>query len=258
MAEAPNSGNRLPDEAFVSHARRPNPSVDEHVAFPDEATRPGARADALPQSAWAGSSRRPKEPVAPELAHIPPEVATLIPGIAARQRQRRVSRSRFNPAGLGLAVIVALALLLGTNASVQLGPSGPVVERGWDERSGWSESWDELDLVATPAVVDTILPVDQPRYEIPLGPSRLRIEIVSDDPSADVVVTSDSGEAQLDDVALPYGADLTVDERPDQFAVTAWNRYGDRSIQCRVYADDQLVSIATGDGLVECRAEPSR
>ncbi len=203
MAEAPNSGSRLPDEAFVSHARRPNPSVDEHVAFPDEATRPGARADALPQSAWAGSSRRPKEPVPPELAHIPPEVATLIPGIAARQRQRRVSRSRFNPAGLGLAVIVALALLLGTNASVQLGPSGPVVERGWDERSGWSESWDELDLVATPAVVDTILPVDQPRYEIPLGPSRLRIEIVSDDPSADVVVTSDSGEAQLDDVAEP-------------------------------------------------------
>ncbi len=42
VTDGPAQGRRLPDGAFASHASRPNPSADEHVAFPDESPAPTA------------------------------------------------------------------------------------------------------------------------------------------------------------------------------------------------------------------------
>jgi hypothetical protein len=261
VTNGPEEVGRLPDEAFASHARHPNPSVDEHVAFPDVPAAQPAAPSSLPPTAWAPSSRpRPpqREQLPPELAQIPPEVTAILGSIAARQRPR--SRGRLSPAGLGLAAVAALALIMGSNNSVQPDDAGGGFEQGWSQDGVWSQGTDGgLALEALPSVVDaTIQPVDQPRYEIPLGPSTVRIEVVSDDPAADVVVTSDSGDAPLGEVMLPFGAELRLQERPDQLAVTAKSRYGQAEIQCRVYADDLLVSIASGYGLVECAAQPTR
>jgi hypothetical protein len=150
---------------------------------------------------------------------------------------------------------------MGSNSSVEPYPPDQVAGQGdWHEEGGWREGTaGGLDLVAVPEVADTtIQSVDQPRYEIPLGPSTVRIEVVSDDPAATIVVTSDSADAQLGEVPVPFGAELILDDRPDQLAVTARNRYGQSEIQCRIYADGMLVSIASGYGLVECAAQPAR
>jgi hypothetical protein len=150
---------------------------------------------------------------------------------------------------------------MGSNSPVEPYPPDRFAGQGdWHEEGVWRDGTaGTIDLVAVPEVADpTIQPVDQPRYEIPLGSSTVRIEVVGDDPAANIIVTSDSADAQLGEVDVPFGAELVLDERPDQLAVTARNRYGQTSIQCRVYADGLLVSIATGVGLVECVAEPAR
>lgn len=260
MSEVPGGSRRLPDDTFASHARRPNPSVDEHVAFPEDTAPHPSLTGSLPESAWAPRSQPRSGELPPELAHIPPEVTALITSIAARQRPRRGGRGRLSPAGLGLAAVVALALIMAPNTSVQPDSFDTRVEQGWSQDGTWYEGTSGgLELVAVHEVADaTIQPVDQPRYEIPLGPSTVRIEVVSDDPAANVVVTSDLGDAQLGETRVPFGAEVTLDERPDQLAVTARSRYPQSLVQCRVYADDLLVSIATGAGLVECGAGAAR
>jgi hypothetical protein len=196
--------------------------------------------------------------VPPELAHIPPEAIAIMRRIAARRRPRH--HGRLNPAGLGLAAVAALALIMGSNVSSSPDAGGPAIEQGWREDGVWYDGTPGgLALVVVEEVADaTIQSVEQPRHEIPLGPSTVRIEVVGDDRTADVVVTSDVGDAQPGAVVLPFGAEVRLDERPDQFAVTASTGYGRGDIQCRVYADGVLVSIATGSGMVECRAEPAR
>lgn len=260
MSEVPGGGRRLPDDAFASHARRPNPSHDEHVAFPD-ASDQGPATGSLPSSAWARPPQPTHPKLPPELSHVPPEVTALLVSAAAHQRARRRSRGRLSPVGIGLAAVAGLALIMGSNSPVESFPPDQVAGQGdWHhEGVGGEGTVGGLDLVAVPEVADpTIQPVDQPRYEIPLGPSTVRIEVVTDDPAANIIVTSDSADAWVGEVDVPFGAELVLEERPDQLAVTARNRYGQTSIQCRVYAEGLLVSIATGVGLVECVAEPAR
>lgn len=255
VTNRPEEVRRLPDDAFASHAKHPNPAIDQHVAFPDDPAAGTTAPHPLPQTAWAprsappSGSRAPQQ-LPPELAQIPPEVTAVLARMAARMPPRHRRRGRLSPAGLGLAAVVALALIMSENSSVHPDDAGTVVEQGQSTAI-------ELRLVPE-GEVGGMQPVEQPRYEIPLGPSRIRIEVVSDDPAADVVVTSSRGDAQLGEVALPFAAEFDLTERPDQLAVTARNRYGTNSIQCRVYADDALVSIATGVGLVECAAQPAR
>jgi hypothetical protein len=191
----------------------------------------------------------------PELAHIPPEVIAALTSRAARQRSRSGARGRLSPAGLGLAIVVALALILGSNGSTQPSSSSTGIDQGL----GHEETVNGLELTPMPSVeIAGFQSIDQPTYEFPPGPSVVRIEVVSDDPAADIVVTSDIGDAEVPGEALPFAAELNLGERAEQLAVTALARYGDGTIQCRVYADGQLVAINTGDGLVECVAEPAR
>lgn len=236
VTNGPEEVRRLPDEAFASRGGRPNPAVDQHVAFPEAA--PVARGT-LPDSAW-----RPATSAGPA------------PPITVSTRRRLGA----GPAALAVAAMFGLALL--TNAGDS---SSGTTQGGFEAVEGGDGVWPhgdastQIELLAVPGHdVPGIQPVEQPRYEIPLGPSLIRIEVVSDDPTADVVVTSDFGFAQAEDETLPYAVEFGLDERPDQLAVTARNRYGTNSIQCRVYADGSLVSIATGVGLVECAPQPAR
>lgn len=249
---------RLPDEAFASHARRPDPSRDEHVAFPDGDLSDGATAPipsaGLPPSAWAPRGATPRHDAKPpELTALPPEVRELITAIAARQRVRSVrSRGRLSPVGLGLAIVVALALVLTSNGSDGMEASGGY---GFEISSSSANGPSIHDVVNVPFEhAAVILPTDQPTSRMSPGQGPIRVELVSEGSAASATIASATDTVRIDKAPMPLAAELVMTETPERLVVSVRSDSGDGAIQCRVYAHDVLVAIGTGTGSAECVA----
>lgn len=94
---------------------------------------------------------------------------------------------------------------------------------------------------------------------VPAQATTLRVEVVSR-PAGD---TSAPLEAQVDtsvggfsvdrgDHDTPYASTVHLDERPSGLTVTASVASGQGTIQCRIYADELLVAVATSTKEVTC------
>lgn len=249
---------RLPDEAFASHARRPDPSRDEHVAFPGEDPPEGTagpiRSAGLPPSAWAPRRAMPPQAaLPPEVTALPPEVRELLTAIAARQRVTRVrSRGRLNPVALGLAIVVALALIINSNGSGGAETSGGY---GFEISSSSANGPTIHDVVNVPFEhAAVMLPTDQPVSRMSPGPGAIRVELVSDGSAASATITSAADTVKIDKAPMPLAAELALTEIPERLVVSVRSDSGDGAIQCRVYAEGVLVAIGTGTGSVDCVA----
>jgi hypothetical protein len=241
---------RLPDEAFASHTRRPNPSRDEHVAFPEPS---------LPLSAWAPVPLEPYE----FRARYRPGITLyrrgrpwrFIPFDPKPRRGPRGRRGRRGRAKRWIAALVLGAFLYScaSQAAVHVTGDSIEVQAGALESVG---SPVEIRAVV-PNDLAPIQPMDQQLHELSSRPSSLRIEVVAtDDTNASVNVATGSGDGNVIDISLPYAADVRFDSELTRLWVTVSPNVEHATVQCRVYADGALVAIDTEVGLVECVAEP--
>ena len=110
------------------------------------------------------------------------------------------------------------------------------------------------------AQVAAVSPTDLPTHAVPPGTKQFRLEVVGDDPRAAITVDGQGrGEApgqgpglQEPDVALPYSGLVTFDEPPEMLMVGVAGADSQHTVQCRLYVDDELVAIQTGDGAAAC------
>lgn len=239
---------RLPDESFASHSRRPNPSRDEHVAFPDDGHGFGTSAPTppagLPPSAWAPAPGETPQPW-PTLYHRR-GLWRLVPEYPGTRRRR---------ARPWVAVLVLGGMLY----------SGAIQQSAMDSSGGYGLEISSVgangptirDVVDVPfdrAAV--ILPTDQTTSPLPASPGTIRVEVVSDDPEGSITIATATDTVEIN-APYPYAAELALLEAPDRLSVSTRSGSGEGAIQCRVYADGFLVAIGTGAGSATCVAKPS-
>lgn len=212
----------------------PDPQRDVHVAFPDH-DNPGHRGAGaaapsggsplphrLPGSAWAGPSERPKR----SLLETPP----AYPG------RTRVPRK--------LASALAAAVLLG---ALMIGAAnrsaiGEVTAAGLDSDQQYAAT------VADGGFVDD---GDQIVAAMPSTFTKLRLELAGKG-DAQLEVTS-SRVTYEQPVTLPLRRNVSGQAaRGDSFGVVVTGAGPDERVQCRLYADDRLVKIVTGEGRADC------
>jgi hypothetical protein len=77
--------------------------------------------------------------------------------------------------------------------------------------------------------------------------------VVGNDPRGTVEVIGSHGSwVNAGEVALPYAVRLTRNNPDETLTITVNGAYGQRQVQCRVYLDDALVAIGTGEGTATC------
>jgi hypothetical protein len=246
---------RLPDEAFASHARRPDPSRDEHVAFPEPS---------LPLSAWAPVPVEPYEFRARYRPGItlyrrghPWRFIPFDPKPHRGPRGPRGSRGRRGRAKRWIAALVLGAFLYSCASQAAVHVTGDSIELEAGA-PGLVGSPVEIREVV-PNDLAPIQPMDQQLHELSSRPSSVRIEVVAtDDTNASVNVATGSGDGNVINIPLPYAADVRFDGELTRLWVTVSPNVEHATVQCRVYADGALVAIDTEVGLVECVADAVR
>ncbi|MGN6751632.1 MAG: hypothetical protein ACTHJJ_03670 [Intrasporangium sp.] len=206
----------------------PDPDHDRYVAFPDEAATP-------PPESWWG-------PAPPPLP-APPSAPVQCAPPSGRRRARWA--------------VIGVILLLSMMSTHHSGSGGA---GGIGHGSAYGESSPGIDLEPSlTAPTGRLQPADTPLDEIPEGTMSFRLEVVGQDPRATVGVTTDDGYGlDTGEVALPYGASLTRNNPHNSLAVTVQSADGQAELQCRVYLDEALVSIGTGDGTATCEVPRTR
>jgi len=198
----------------------PDPQQDRHVAFPGDAPARG-----LPPTAWAQDPR------------------TRLSG--PRQRRR-------NGGWWVLAAFFALPMLgsaMHSNGMTSHGFGG----MGMEQVQGGG-SIDLTELHGTQ--VADVSPTDLPTHAVPPGTTQFRLEVVGGDPRATITVDGQGpghgAGLHPRDVTLPYSGLVTFDVPPEMLMVGVAGSDGQGTVQCRLYADDELVAIQTGQGTAEC------
>ena len=249
---------RLPDEAFAPHARRPDPSRDDHVAFPDEGLPAGTARPSpshrLPPSAWAPAhgeaAHGQRDPFAPgvTLHRGRPWPFTLLHPSSRPLRSRR-RRS------LVAVLLLGGVLYAGVLDEVMGGGDDRTGGYGFEIHSSGADGPAIIhDVVEVPFEREAvILPGDQTTSPLPASPRDVRVEVVGDEPEASVTITSGT-DTLLAGALLPYAVEFALLQVPDRLSVSVRSGSGDKHIQCRVYADGFLVAIGTGTGSADCVA----
>lgn len=208
----------------------PDPQHDRHVAFPNEAATPP------PESWWT-----PNPPPPP-----PPPVVWRTS--APRRRPRR------SAAWWAVVAVFLFGGLLsrGGESSGSSGFGGGT----WAEAPGPGS----VSLVAEGSAPSGAIEAVQPTlYGIPPGSSTFRVEVVGVESSAGIDITSEYGGPLLTNTEkLPYAGRLTRSNPDEAVTVSILSTHSDRTVQCRVYLDDQLVAFSTGDGNATCEVPASR
>lgn len=213
----------------------PDPQRDEHVAFPERdhhgfdgavtAAAPSGSSlpHALPGSAWVEPPERTARP-SRSLLETPPTYPkrTKVP-------QRL--------AGLAAFVMVGGVVIGAVNRS------GGDVEPG----AGLSGDQQYAASVDNRGFIDD----DESVVAMPSSFTKLRLELAGAD-NADLEVSS-SRVSYEQPVDLPLRRDLSGQAvRGGTFGVKVIAGGPEQQLQCRLYADDRLVKIDTGDGSVDC------
>lgn len=239
---------------------RPDPLRDQHVAFPD-APGPQPSGPSLPRSAWAPSARTSPVGAPPSLsastAEPAPPSPAWVPGRRAPtpNRRRRVLRT---------LVVVWIGFAVFGNHNYHSSDSGGDGGTGIVMGAGGNVPGDGHD----PSVV---LPVDTGLQPLPAAVQQFRVEVAGQ--NAKVTVARSPRLVSADQVVsgswtgdVTPSAGYTPPEGPanQQYSegpvgpkvsgiVTATAADSASTVQCRVYADDVLVLMATGPGTVTCR-----
>ncbi len=246
-------------------AERPDPLRDQHVAFPD-APAPQPAGPSLPSSAWASAART--SPVGappsgrPPTAGPAPSSPAWAPGRGepTPNRRRRVLRA--------LVVVWIGFAVFGSHdyhSSYASGGTGIVMGGGMGGGSnGFGARADGHDPSA-------VLPVDTGVEPLPAAGRQFRGEGASQNGKVTVARSTKLASADkvvagswTGDVAPSAGytaPDGPANQQSSQGPVspkvsgivTATAADSTSTVQCRVYADDVLVLIATGPGTVTCR-----
>lgn len=231
MSDAPPGVGRLPDDAFAE-GRRADQTRDQHEAFPE--VPPHGAAASLPPTAWA-TPMRPSSSAA--VHHVPSTHGAV--------RGRRVATLV-----VGLLMVVPLGLGITALASSSDERHGAQVVYG----QGTADAWRSLGGAAVAA----IQPHDGPLHELPTGPSRIRVEVVAfDETTTSLHLLAPEGNEMRVDLRLPAAFEVIADGGHGAVGAVVAPNDEQVEVQCRVYADGYLVSIATGAGLVRCLAEPA-
>jgi hypothetical protein len=97
-----------------------------------------------------------------------------------------------------------------------------------------------------------------PLSAMPTDPSVVRVEVVGGSgASAHIIVSNDRGGYEAD-VSLPFAADVDLVDGTSPFRVQATAGGDSTELQCRVYADGDLVSISTGWETADCSPTPAQ
>ena len=198
----------------------PDPQQDRHVAFPGDAPARG-----LPPTAWA------------------PDPRTRLSG--PRQRRR-------NGGWWVLAAFFALPMLGSAMHSNGM-TSDRFAQLPMDQARGAAY----VDLTELHgAQVSGVSPTDLPTHAVPPGTKQFRLEVVGGEPRATITVDGhgpgNGAGTQAPDVTLPYSGLVTFDEPPEMLMVVVAGADSQGTVQCRLYADDELVAIQSGHGGTEC------
>ena len=201
----------------------PDPQRDRHVAFPDEAPAPG-----LPPTAWA------------------PDPRTRVPGPPPSHRGPR--RRRSNAGWWVVAAFFALPILGSAVDSTGL----PSDEFGSHQPAEHWQGPSDLEVrMLEGRVVAGVEPLG-PTYAVPSGTTAFRVEVAGADARGSLQVIGANTDVPVEEHALPFAVEVDTDAAEAFQWVSAHSAYPDRVIQCRIYAGDDLVAIATGHGVAEC------
>lgn len=212
----------------------PDPQRDAHEAFREHdnlslndsgtgrTTSESHLPHALPGSAWAGPPTRQPRP----LLATPPNRPSR------KRSQQRLAAALAAVAILGAGVIGAV------NSSASDGSTTV-------GRSGEQQYADSVDN-------DGFVDEDQSVVAIPPTFTRLRLEVAGSG-DAELEVKAKGGVSYEQPVTLPLRHDVSgqaVGGKSFGVVVTGNGPIG--PVQCRLYADDRLVKIMTGDGAADC------
>lgn len=239
----------------------PDPLRDEHVAFPD-APAPHPTGPSLPDSAWAPTART--SPVGAPPSGPPPtaEPASPSPSWAPGRRAPTANRRR-RVLRVLVVMWIGFAVFGSHDYHSSYAGSSTSIEMGGGMGGGLGAA-DGHD----PSVV---LPVNTDVEPLPAKVQQFRVEVAS--PKGEVTVAQSTRLASSTHVAAgSWTGDVTpsagypAPEGPANQQssegpvspevsgiVTATAADATSTVQCRVYADDALVLIATGPGTVTCR-----
>ncbi|MDN5764530.1 MAG: hypothetical protein L0H96_04345 [Humibacillus sp.] len=240
----------------------PDPLHDEHVAFPD-ALAPHPAGPPLPDSAWAPAARTSPVGAPPSGPAPTAEPASPAPSWAPGRRAPTPNRRRRVLRTL-VVVWIGFAVFGNHDYHSSDSSSGTSVEMGGGMGSGLGAPADGHD----PSVV---LPVNTGVEPLPAEVQQFRVEVAS--PKGEVTVAQSTRRASAKQVATgSWTGDVTpsagypapqgpVGQQSSEGPVnpkvsgivTATAADATSIVQCRVYADDELVLIATGPGTVTCR-----
>ena len=260
----------------------PDPQQDRHVSFPDDGSRADSAASgpSLPPEAWAPRSSAPA-PQSPTPSSWQAPVPPLLTTPPVRQPPRR------RLPGWTAFLVVPLLFLGFSNHDdatesyecwsndTSAGPGIPDCAGTMDgtldgtgdgtgdgTAGGGDAPGSVIGVYARDVTTSTafapLLGGTPDVSPVPADATSLTVEVVStpSSPSAGLVAGVDitSGGVVLDghQGLGPYAAKVTLDRRPSELQVTATVLAGPGTIQCRVYADRQLVAVDTSDQQVVC------
>lgn len=221
----------------------PDPQQDRHIAFPDEPTSQPPAA-ALPPSAWAPDPGR----------RLPPPAPT-----SCRRPRRGQAAWWVVGAFFALPMVGSAMWSNGVTSGEMTGGYGMPVEQyapadQWPDGSPAGQP-PEFKVLSD-SMVAGVQP-DQGTFALPRGTTTFRVEVAGGDPRGTLQLIAAGGEAAVPETAMPFAVEVHVGEPDTLQWVTAQGAYGEREIQCRVYAGENLVAIETGQGTVDCAIPPS-
>ncbi|WP_344254397.1 hypothetical protein [Terrabacter carboxydivorans] len=243
----------------------PDPQQDRHVAFPDDADSGCATSagTSLPPEAWA--PRTPRASSTRSSAGIPVHTILATPPLRPERRRR----------GRGWAALLFVPILLfGVAHNGGGAESGTVTGECWygtgvDQQTspcdpGPSFAGTVEDVTSSAGHLTPLLRDTPPVARVPADATALRVEVVATpDAAGPRGDSSDILKAQIDVSAggvpidareqePPLALDIGLVDRPTDLQVSASITWGSGTIQCRVYASDTLVAVATSTATATC------
>jgi len=218
----------------------PDPQHDQHVAFPDD-QRGHHRGGGLPPTAWA------------------PDPGTRLP--APPPSHPRPPRRRVGAAWWVVGAFFALPMMgsvMWSNGVTSDSMMGGMPMEQHQPAQPWEGALDAQILgvrTLEGQSVEGILP-DGPTDAIPSGTTTLRLEVAGVGPRGSLQVIGRTGDTSVDERALPFAVEVDTTGMEALEWVVAHSADPNRKIQCRIYAEGNLVAIATGNGMAECALPP--
>lgn len=252
----------------------PDPQQDRHVAFPDDAGPggPPRSGPALPPEAWAPRTSNHEPAPTHRASGTGPSPGTPVHTILTTPPPRPEPRRR-SRGWAALLFVPALLIGFANNGSGSGSESGTVTAECWsgtaDQQTGSCDPGSTFtgtveDVTSSAGHLTPLLRGSPTVAAVPADATMLRAEIVAtpdsvgprDDSSnalrAQVDLTAGGVPVDSREQEPPLALDVGLVDRPTDLQLSASITSGSGTIQCRVYAGDTLVAIATSTATVTC------